>query len=220
VESTTDIDREADAAQGRANRNVSLASSEDGTEGERTEIEFVLIDGDVFVSDGGDFAESTGDLDDFAEFQLAELLDLSADTGIEIPVDILDNATEVYDLGVRRNSRRRNIQSYEVLLDFRASLSMLDLNLDSFLSEFNGIAELGALTEAVIDGSSLRLIAGVDGATGQLTEATLVIEIGVELEGASVVAVADGDGRFTLELSQETQSTYFNINDDFDIEAP
>jgi hypothetical protein len=220
VESTTDIDREAEAAQGRAIRNVSLASSEGDTQGQRTEIEYVLVDGDVFVAEGGPFVESSNNLDAFTDYQLAELVDLRPGEGFEIPVDILDNATEVYDLGVRRNSRRRDIQSYEVLLDFSRSLPLLDLDLDSFLSEFNGIAELGALSESVIEGSSLRLIADVDSNTGQLTEATLVIEIGVELEGASVVAVADGDGRFTLELSQETHSAYFNINDDFDIEAP
>jgi hypothetical protein len=40
------------------------------------------------------------------------------------------------------------------------------------------------------------------------------------MQGEPVVAVAAGDGRFTLELSQELQNAYFNINDDFDIEAP
>jgi len=222
LESTMDIDRQAEVAQGSASRNESLASSDEGTQGERSEIEFVVIDGEVFVSDDGEFSDATENVDDFAGFQLAELVDLRSRTGggVEVSVDILDNATEVFDLGVRRDSRRRDIQSYEVLLDFSESLPMLDLDLDSFLSQFNGIAELGALSDAVIEGSTLRLLASVDTETGQLTQSALIIAIGVDLEGESVVAVADGDGLLTMELSQETQSIYFNINEDFDIEAP
>jgi hypothetical protein len=215
LEATADIDHESGDAQGSVNRSASLASSEGGTQGERAQIEFIAVDGNMFVSEDGVVAEAASDTQEFADFRLGELVD-----GFEVPTQILDNATEVFDLGVRRDSRRRDIQRYEVLLDFSESLPLLDLDLDSFVSEFNGQAELGALSDAVIAGSSLRLIASVDTATGQLTETALVIEIAVELEGESVVSVPAEDGRFSLELSQEMQSAYFNINDDFDIQAP
>ena len=214
LEAAADIDREAEAMQGSVSRSESLASSDEGTSSDRAQIEFVALDGDVFVSDDGDFAEA--DLNNFEDFRLEALVEM----GFEVPAELLDNATAVLDLGVRRDSRRRDIQSYEVTLDFTESLPLLDLDLDAMLREFNGIAELGALSEAVIEGSSLRLIAGVDTATGRLTQTALVVEIGVEMQGEPVVAVAAGDGRFTLELSQELQNAYFNINDDFDIEAP
>ena len=220
LEVSTDIDREAEAMQGRASRDESLASSEDGVLGERTQLDFVVIDGDVLVAEDTDFRNVRDNLDTFDDFQLRQLIAFEPGTGTEVPVDILENATAVFDLGVRRDSRRRDIQSYEVQLDVLESLPLIDLDLDTFLNDFNGVVELGALTEAVIEGSSLRLLVSVDTDTERVTETTLVMAIGAEIQGEDVVAVDDGSGRFSLELSREVRNAYFNINDVFAIEAP
>ncbi|HLA42630.1 MAG TPA: hypothetical protein VJZ27_04300, partial [Aggregatilineales bacterium] len=220
-ESIADYDLTAQAASGTVSIQRNLADSDNNRDSTRDQIQFIVIDGAVFVASGdNEFAEVTGNLDNYAAFELETLTAFDPSSRMEISTALLDHVTAVFDLGVGQERNGDQTQRYQVELDFAESVPELDFNLDAFVNEFNGIVELRTLTDAIIENSSLILNVSADAGTDRLKALTLVLEIPVQIEGEAVISVAAGNGIFELAYGQQQGISYFNINEAFEIEAP
>lgn len=155
--------------------------------------------------------ETANDVDpaaeEFAVFDLVRLTSFDADERFIIQPELFQHAIDVFDLGVDDDG----IQGYEVDLEFATALPDLNFNIDAFVSRFNGVVELRALTDAIMQNAVVTLSFAVDQETGQLIESGLFIDLRAEIEGDNVVAVEAGDGIFSLEYGQQHQFLYFDV---------
>jgi len=205
-----DFDLASERATGSITYRESLASSDAENSNQREQLAFVVVADSVFVGETPAELAAIRRLNDYAQFDLPALVDL--DAPFQIQADLLDNATAVFDLGVSRNSRRQRIQRYEIALDFARSQRQIGFNMDGFVRQFDGLVATRALRDALQENATLTLLVGVNAQTEQLAELTLVLDVFVELPGA--------DGAFSLEYGQHYSSSYYNINEAFEIETP
>jgi hypothetical protein len=220
-EITADYDLAKQAVSGIASLEQTAASSDNTSEPLLESIHFVIFDGEVFAgADEDDLAEIDVQTELYQMFEFGRIGDFEFGQPLAIPGRLLDQATGVFDLGVTENPGGQRIQAYQVELDFARSLSLIPFDLDSFIQPFNGVVELGALTETILSTSSLELFIQVDIDSGQVLETMLIIDIGVDMAGEVVVAAADGNGYFSLTYGGEYRLNYPNVNQVFEIEAP
>jgi hypothetical protein len=219
------ITADYDLAKGRVSGTASLeqtAASPDNTSEPLIEsIRFVILEDQVFVgSEDDDLAEIDADSDPYQMFEFGRIGEFEAGQPLAIPARLLDEARGVFDLGVVENPGGQRIQSYQVELDFATSLPLIPFDLDSFIQPFNGVVELGALTDTLVSTSQLNLFVQIDLDSEQVLETLLIINLAADMTGEIVVAAADGNGYFSLTYGQEYRLNYQNVNQVFEIEAP
>lgn len=221
LESAADYNLQANAARGTVTVQQRSTRYDSNPINQTQTLYFVKVNNRTYAGENEDqLTDVSRQADKYAPFELSELTDLGHEGHFTLPPELLENALAVFDLGVGRDAQRREIQSYELELDFAKSLPYLDFNLDAFVGRFNGMVELGSFSQLLGQTSSLKLQVVLDRQSRQLLATTLMINIALEIEGADVVAVAAGDGLFSLDYGLQQQTRYYNVGEDLEIKAP